>query len=255
MNGEMYQLAKITSYVNNTVKSGTLLPFKNGQYESDTVFVCANKKSFSDAENETITGTTEWVKALLQRKVTRAVCYVNTFDDPVSAGFANAGHRGLVTVFEDGQSLWIPEWEFDRSRTIWNVTYREKLLDDAGEPPKYHDNTEEFKDVLEAIAVFAKEIGCKHWASVFLGAREFLTGMEDFTIPDWIRADFPNFDERSARIFLAASKADVFGGMGSWNDDPSGMADEKHRSDDYQKLSEALFKQTRSAVLYAVNRG
>ena len=94
MNGEMYQLAKITSYVNNTVKSGTLLPFKNGQYESDTVFVCANKKSFSDAENETITGTTEWVKALLQRKVTRAVCYVNTFDDPVSAGFANAGHRG-----------------------------------------------------------------------------------------------------------------------------------------------------------------
>ena len=37
MNGEMYQLAKITSYVNNTVKSGTLLPFKNGQYESDTV--------------------------------------------------------------------------------------------------------------------------------------------------------------------------------------------------------------------------
>ena len=35
MKGEMYQLAKITSYVNNTVKSGTLLPFKNGQYESD----------------------------------------------------------------------------------------------------------------------------------------------------------------------------------------------------------------------------
>ena len=255
MNGEMYQLARFTSYVNNTVESGTLLPFKNGQYESDTVYVCANKKSFSDAENETITGTTEWVKSLLQRKVRRAVFYVNISDDPRNAGFANAGHRGLVTVFEDGQqSIWIPEWAFDRARTMWNVTYREKLLGDIGEPPVYPDNTEDFKDVLQAIAVFAKEIGCKNWASVFMGAREFLTGIEDFKIPGWLMEDFPNFDELSARIFLAASKADVFGGMGSWNDDPSGMADEKRRSDEYRQLSDALFNQTRKAVLFAVNR-
>ena len=255
MNGEMLQLARVTCYVNDSIKSGTLAPFKNSQYENDVVYIFANKKSFSDTENETITGTPEWVKEILIRGVKRAVFFVATDDDPRSAGFANAGRRGLITIAEDGQkSLWVPRWDFDRVRTMWNISYNEKKLGDIGNPPSYPDNYEDFKDVLERISVFAEEIGCKNWASVFRGALDILTGSQTITPPAWMKESFPNFDDKSVRMFFASSKADVFGGMGSWNDDPAGYASEKHRTDEYKQLSDELFKQTRNAVLFVVNR-
>ena len=255
MNGEMLQLARVTCYLNDCIKNGTSAPFKNSQYENDIVYIFADKKSFSDTENETITGTSEWTKALLQRNIKRAVFYVATDDDPSSAGFANAGRRGLITINEDGQqSIWVPQWEFDRVRTVWNVYYNEKKLGDIGDPPAYPNNYDSFVDVLERISVFAKEIGCKNWSSVFRGALDTLTGSQTITPPAWMKESFPNFDDLSVRMFLASSRADVFGGMGSWNDDPAGYASEKHRTDEYKQLSDELFKQTRNAVLFVVNR-
>lgn len=255
MNGEMLQLARVTCYLNDAIKSGTLPPFKNSQYEKDVVYIFADKKSFSDTENETITGTQVWAKVMLQRGIKRAVFFVATDDDPSSAGFANAGRRGLITIFEDGQqSFWLPRWEFDKARTMWDVYYTEKKLGNVGNPPTYQDNYEAFKDILERISVFAKEIGCKNWAGVFETALDTLTGARRFKIPEWITESFPNFDDQSVRMLLASSRADVFGGMGSWNDDPAGYASEKHRTDEYKELSAELFKQTRNAVLFVVNR-
>ena len=255
MNGEMLQLARVTCYVNECIKSGTIPPFKNSQYEYDIVYIFADKKSFSDTENETITGTQVWTKVLLQRNVKRAVFFVATDDDPRNAGFANAGRRGLITINEDGQqSLWVPRWEFDKAHTMWNIYYTEKKLGDIGNPPSYPNNYEDFKNVLEKISVFASEIGCKNWAGVFETALDTLTGARTFTPPAWIKESFPNFDDLSVRMLLASSRADVFGGMGSWNDDPAGYASEKHRTDEYKQLSNELFKQTRNAVLFVVNR-
>ncbi|WP_187422149.1 hypothetical protein [Campylobacter concisus] len=50
-----------------------------------------------------------------------------------------------------------------------------------------------------------------------------------------------------------ASLADVFGGMGSWNDDASGMVQYKKRGKEYEELSNELFTQMRKAILFAVN--
>ena len=57
----------------------------------------------------------------------------------------------------------------------------------------------------------------------------------------------------SARLFLAASAADVFGGMGSWNDSPPWYAHDLGREEEYNQLSHELFVQSRNAVVYAVN--
>ena len=58
--------------------------------------------------------------------------------------------------------------------------------------------------------------------------------------------------ERCA-LFDAADCADVFGAMGSWNDTPPCLAGEKGLSREYDRLSDALLRQIRLAILYAVN--
>ncbi|MCR5721847.1 MAG: hypothetical protein K6G72_05855 [Lachnospiraceae bacterium] len=63
----------------------------------------------------------------------------------------------------------------------------------------------------------------------------------------------PALEPEKLRMFLAASKADVFGGMGSWNDSPPYMAHKKGLSREYDILSQELYVQTREAVMFAVN--
>ncbi|MBQ7926458.1 MAG: hypothetical protein IJ335_09220 [Lachnospiraceae bacterium] len=60
--------------------------------------------------------------------------------------------------------------------------------------------------------------------------------------------------EAYRHIFEAAARADVFGAMGSWNDDPAYMAHEKGLEEEYNRLSDELLKQIRQAVLFAVNQ-
>ena len=62
-----------------------------------------------------------------------------------------------------------------------------------------------------------------------------------------------DLEENALRMFLAASQADVFGGMGSWNDDPAGIAQEKGLGEEYDRLSKELYVQIRKAVMYAVS--
>lgn len=59
--------------------------------------------------------------------------------------------------------------------------------------------------------------------------------------------------ERNLRLFAAANLADVFGAMGSWNDEPAAMAQQKGLSKEYDRLSDELLRNVRLAILYAVN--
>jgi len=59
--------------------------------------------------------------------------------------------------------------------------------------------------------------------------------------------------EKNKRIFMAASEADVFGAMGSWNDTPACVAEEKDLGEKYNDLSAKLLQQIRLALLYSIN--
>jgi len=59
--------------------------------------------------------------------------------------------------------------------------------------------------------------------------------------------------EENLHLFEAASTADVFGAMGSWNDSPPYMAHERGLDNEYELLSSELLKQVRLAALYAIN--
>ena len=63
----------------------------------------------------------------------------------------------------------------------------------------------------------------------------------------------PLMPKLNLALFTVASAADVFGGMGSWNDDAAGWAQHKKRAKEYDELSSELFTQMRKATLFAIN--
>lgn len=79
-----------------------------------------------------------------------------------------------------------------------------------------------------------------------------MLGSSDYTDTEY-HIPLPEVPEENLRIFEAASTADVFGAMGSWNDSPPYMAHEIGLDKEYEFLSNKLLKQIRLATLYAIN--
>ena len=56
------------------------------------------------------------------------------------------------------------------------------------------------------------------------------------------------------KIYLELQvQRDVFGGMGSWNDEPGWLAQDKGLGQVYDELSDQLLRNIRSAILFAIN--
>ena len=92
------------------------------------------------------------------------------------------------------------------------------------------------------------KIECDNFAKVFHSARNFLLDPESGKgLVD------PQIPLQHLSIFRAASAADVFGGMGSWNDEPGWLAQDKGLGQVYDELSDQLLRNIRSAILFAIN--
>ncbi len=92
------------------------------------------------------------------------------------------------------------------------------------EKPRFQNNTAELADILLRIGEFADRIECGSFGKIFRNAREILNGGK--AIPDRHGSGMPVLLPRipvaEKRLFFAVSMEDVFGAMGSWNDDPPG---------------------------------
>ena len=69
------------------------------------------------------------------------------------------------------------------------------------------------------------------------------------TMPDYLQ-DLPN---KLKDILFARNVSYVFGGMGSWNDDPQGFAEELGLKDDYDRLTDDLIRNRSRALVYVAN--
>ena len=85
----------------------------------------------------------------------------------------------------------------------------------------------------------------------FKKAADILSGEE---VPQMKKgAAIPAIPEDMMKYYLAADVADVFGAMGSWNDEPVVAAREQHKEKDYATLSDRLLCSVRLMTMYAVN--
>lgn len=154
-------------------------------------------------------------------------------------------------LFQKWESkLSFPKWEFDSLGKVWNTLYTEhEWTNPPSDKPNFKDNTQEFKVVLDDIEQFACQLKCDSFAKLFQKAAIIL----DETVRYIDEKHHIPLPKKNLRIFEAASIADVFGAMGSWNDTPLYLAHEKGLEREYETLSSELLKQVRLAILYAVN--
>lgn len=167
-------------------------------------------------------------------------------------GFSGANANGIVCCFEDFDGVFTPDWKYDRDKKAWRVKYVERLW--RGMPRdglNARDNSAEFENVLVQIRDFASKIGCENFAQTFDNALKTLRG--EAAVGEYYAVSFAALPQPSLRAFAAAGIADVFGAMGSWDDEPPSIAQEMGLGDEYDRLSDELLAQKNLAILFAIN--
>ena len=204
-------------------------------------------------EDEPISARRCWIEQCLKLGLKDAGLSIPTFaKDRALLGFSGMNVNGIVCRFEDFDGVFTPDWKYDRDKKAWRVKYVERLW--RGMPRdalNARDNSTEFGNVLVQIRDFASKIGCENFAQTFDNALKTLRG--EVPVGEYYAVSFAALPQPSLRAFAAAGIADVFGAMGSWDDEPPSMAQEMGLGDEYDRLSDELLAQKNLAILFAIN--
>ena len=204
-------------------------------------------------EDEPISARRRWIEQCLKLGLKDAGLSIPTFvKDRALLGFSGMNVNGIVCRFEGFDGVFTPDWKYDRDKKAWRVKYVERLW--RGMPRdglNARDNSAEFENVLVQIRDFASKIGCENFAQTFDNALKTLRG--EVAVGEYYAVSFAALPQPSLRVFAAAGIADVFGAMGSWDDEPPSMAQEMGLGGEYDRLSDELLAQKNLAILFAIN--
>ncbi|MBF0923329.1 hypothetical protein [Campylobacter concisus] len=250
MNGEVFNACIIVASIKQALKSNSELNYKSEKFIKSLVFDFILGDEPEKREQASIN---EWFKHALKLGLSDVRYATNlsvTSEERSLQGFSNVSYKSILCIYKDKMSYLVPHWSFEEDKKGWDIVYKEFSLNGMPEIQKFSDNTLEFKDLLIKIAKFADEIECENFGDCF---REGLKALNE---PEKIEQNIlnaPLMPKLNLALFNAASAADVFGGMGSWNDDAAGWAKRKKRDKEYDELSGELFTQMHKATLFAIN--
>ena len=232
-------------------RSGRVVDFKLEEYEKLS-FIPKKSALFSTVEE--CGDAQSWYKLLVKREI-KDIHLISYFeeDNIKFAGFSNSTKQGIVTEYANGKTtIWVAKWKFDEEIKGWTIYYKE--FEWTGDAPYTFEGLQrEFEKTLLDIEKLAHILGCDNFAKIFREAYDILTSKDEPSIPKWAQDDLPNLTGERWRLYLAASEADVFGAMGSWNDGPDWVAREKGLQKKYDNLSHDLYVSIKKAVMNAVN--
>lgn len=253
MNGEVFNACIIVASIKQALKSNLELNYKSEKFIKSLVFDYVLGDEPEKREQASIN---EWFKHALKLGLSDVRYTTNltvSSEERSLQGFSNVSHKSILCIYKDKMSYFVPHWSFKEDKKgwdVWEIVYKEFSLDGMPEIQKFSDNTLEFKDILTRISKFADEIECENFGDCFR------KGLKALNEPEKIEQNIlnaPLMPKLNLALFTAASAADVFGGMGSWNDDAAGWAQHKKRAKEYDELSSELFTQMRKALLFAIN--
>ena len=250
MNGEVFNSCIIVASIKQALKSNLELNYKSEKYIKSLVF---DYVLGDEPEKRKQASINEWFKHALKlglSDVRYATNLTVSSEERSLQGFSNVSYKSILCIYKDKMSYLVPHWSFKEDKKGWDIVYKEFSLNGMPEIQKFSDNTLEFKDILTRISKFADEIECENFGDCF---REGLKALNE---PEKIEQNIlnaPLMPKLNLALFNAASAADVFGGMGSWNDDAACWAKRKKRDKEYDELSAELFTQMHKATLFAIN--
>ena len=247
MNGQMYQIACIVAAARKALKTDQAILYHPDQYINKICFQILPSKNGEATE----LSVSDWFEDLKEKglKDLQLFCPISVEDRGI-LGFSNTTQSSILCFDKDGKaSYFLPNWKSSSQGRGWDVTYTEYEWESYSQDiPHYENNIEEFKDILTRIENLAIKIECDNFAKVFQSARNFLLDPESGK-----GLAEPQIPLQHLSILRAASSADVFGGMGSWNDEPGWLAQDKGLGQVYDELSDQLLRNIRSAILFAIN--
>ena len=250
MNGEVFNACIIVASIKQALRSNLELNYKGEKYIKSLVFDYILE---DDPEKREQTSINEWfkhAKKLGLSDVRFATNLTVSSEECSLQGFSNVSHKSILCIYKDKMSYFVPHWSFEENKKGWDIVYKEFSLNGTPEIQKFSDNTLEFKDILTRTSKFADEIECENFGDCFRKGLKALNEPENI---EQTVLNAPLMPKLNLALFTAASAADVFGGMGSWNDDAAGLAQHKRRGKEYDELSSELFTQMRKATLFAIN--
>ena len=250
MNGEVFNACIIVASIKQALKSNLELNYKSEKFIKSLVFDYVLGDEPEKREQASIN---EWFKHALKLGLSDVKYATNltvSSEERSLQGFSNVSYKSILCIYKNKMNYLVPHWSFEEDIKGWDIVYKEFSLDGMPEIQKFSDNTLEFKDLLTKIAKFADEIECENFGDCFRN------GLKALNEPEKIEQNIlnaPLMPKLNLALFNAASAADVFGGMGSWNDDAAGWAKRKKRDKEYDELSGELFTQMHKATLFAIN--
>ena len=250
MNGEVFNSCIIVASIKQALKSNLELNYKSEKYIKSLVFDFILGDEPEKKEQASIN---EWFKHALKLGLSDVRYATNlsvTSEERSLQGFSNVSYKSILCIYKEKMSYFVPHWSFEEDKRGWDIVYKEFSLNGMPEIQKFSDNTLEFKDILTRISKFADEIECENFGDRF---REGLKALNELEKIEQNILNAPLMPKLNLALFNAASAADVFGGMGSWNDDAAGWAKRKRRAKEYDELSSELFTQMHKATLFAIN--
>lgn len=255
MNGEMYQICSIVAASKKAIQSGDIIQYTPANYVNSITFSFLPEKKFFGTKKYTAPNVPAWYKHMKGRGL-QDVKFLCPFAVKTRQllGFSNTTESSILCFLKSGEiSCFTADWQIDREKKQWNIVYSEhEWTGPSLKKPHFENNTDSFRQVLLEIQSLADQIDCKNFAKIFNRAKNLLDGVNEYPDEKYGLA-LPQMPQENLQIFEAASCADVFGGMGSWNDSPPYMAHEKGLGKEYERLSNELLKNIRLALLYAVN--
>ena len=250
MNGEVFNACIIVASIKQALRSNLELSYKGEKYIKSLVFDYILESNQEKREQASINEWFKHAKKLGLCDVKFATNLALSSKERSLQGFSNVSYKSLICIYKDKMSYFVPHWSFEEDKKGWDIVYKEFSLDGTPEIQNFSDNTLEFKDILTRTSKFADEIECENFGDCFR------RGLKALNEPENIEQNIlnaPFMPKLNLALFTAASAADVFGGMGSWNDDAAGLAQHKRRGKEYDELSSELFTQMRKATLFAIN--
>ena len=249
---EKKQISDIVIATKVALKTKNKIDYLPFEYEKNIEFLFTKNKVFFFERSYKAKTIEEWYKYCLKLGLEDIQILL-----PVSLKNSNipdklnTNKNKFICYFKNNLVLYFtPKW--NATSGGWNIIYTaHKYKNSTNEKIKFYYNTEDFRNILIKIRDFSNEIGVRNFANIFNYAFELLDEKK-YTMN---KEKFPlNFLlDKNARLYVSSMTANVFGGMGSWNDDVPYCAYEKGLTDEYEKLSKELSEQMELATMYALN--
>ena len=252
MRNELFQMCCYVSVLRQILEFNKDINFEdNTQYIDRITFKFIPRENFFHKYEIVAHDFNEWKKCLKKEGLIDIKLFT-----PIGEAFKthlasiNTHNSFITCLYKNGMvTTFTPYWSFNSESNKWNVVYTENKWEN---PPfdffEFKDNTEDFIKIINNCIEFSKKTNLTEFVNIFQKCLDILDD-KDCSLERKNGLTMPKISNDKLKLFEAASNADVFGGMGSWND----VVFNGSLGDEYQKLSDELFKQYKLAILYTVN--